>query len=489
MMAMSRLISALLIAAALGSFDVPVALAGPGTTAADGWQVLESHGGVRYRPVSERHWWPARTGIEIPTGSIVATGSSGFLIIARAGESITLQTNSRLELQGGPNGEQVQQEAGNARYRITRAPDRRFAVETPYLSLMVKGTVFDVGVSDQGAEVEVTQGRVRVDTPRGQTAELSPGQGARIAERADAGLELRAGPESPFAAAPPPGGSIAAAYLRDDGDSGTADRRHDTADQGAGQVPVDTPRGQVTARIARQSAPAATSAGSRLALRTAPEGPIEAAPAPSRPTAMATRDDGISSTDRPRRDAASQAVGRSDQASPGDLDGSGARGAGIEITADGVGVDGPGPQVAAVDPSQIPPVAGSAGVDPEPGPGRESVVAVVPRPRQSIAAAEAVADGSSPRRDAPDQASDRPDQASSGGGTGDRVAVGLLVLVLLAALVWWWRQRQTTVGSTDRGRWPWQRQRVDASPGAPSNAPSSTSMRDGTRRSTTYARL
>lgn len=472
-MAMSRLICPVLIAVALGSFDLPGALAGSGTTAAEGWQVLESHGGVRYLPATERHWWPARTGIEIPDGSVVATGRSGFLIIDRAGESITVHPQSRLELRGGPSGTEVQQTAGNLRYRITRTPDRRFAVETPYLSLMVKGTVFDVEVSDHGTEVDVTQGRVRVDTPRGQVAELIPGQSARIAEHAAAGLEFRVGPESPFEAAPPPGRSIAAVYTRADGDRGTAHRRRDTAHQAAarpemaddggaatgitqGQGRVDSARRPVTGNTPAQSVPTARSASAPHAL-----------------------------------DTASRPIGRSPQAFPGGDSGTDASGTGIEVTEGALSAGRSGEQIAEVTDGQSTTVARNADADPDSDTPRESAVAAAPPPSRSIADADARDDGKRTTDSQPGhvpEAAARSDRASSG-GTGDRVVWAVLVLLLLAGAFWRWRQRQTKVGNTDRGRWPWQRPRSGASPGALSSTPSAAAVRDGTRRSTTHARL
>ncbi len=269
---------------------MPAALAEPGTTA-PGWLVVESHGGVRHRPASTRQWWPAPTGTEIPAGSTVATGSSGFLIIDRSGDSITLRPNSRLELPSQLGDDQIHQATGNLRYRINRTPNRRFTVKTPYLSLLVKGTVFDVVVGDRGTEVEVTEGRVQVDTPSGQAALLTPGQSARIAPAADAPLEVRSAPESPFSITPPPGGSVAAGDSRGDGNSGAGRARpaatHQAADRSdraspGGGVGVEataggttgSPRRPVEVLITGQSAPPAGSAAIGAVFGIAPESPL-----------------------------------------------------------------------------------------------------------------------------------------------------------------------------------------------------------------------
>jgi hypothetical protein len=197
-----RWICALLLVVAVGALDAPAAAAAAtGETSA--WMVLEKHGRVRYRPQGERSWWTARTGEPIPAGSSIAADDNGFLIVARDGTSITVHPHGRLALPDASGDELVRQEAGNLRYRVARVPGQRFAVDTPYLSLVVKGTVFDVGIAPDSAEVEVTEGRVVVDTPAGQVAELTPGHGARVSAGGSRGLEVRAGPELGFAPASP----------------------------------------------------------------------------------------------------------------------------------------------------------------------------------------------------------------------------------------------------------------------------------------------
>ena len=420
MMALNRLISAFLIIVGL-SVAVPAALAEPEPAMADGWHVLESHGGVRFRPAREQHWWRARTGSKIPHGSIIATGSSGFLIIARAGESITVRPSSRVELPGEATGDQVRQVTGDLRYRITRMPDRRFAVETPYLSLLVKGTVFEVVVGDRGAEVQVTEGRVRVDAARGQVVELTPGQSARIASGAQADLEFRPEPESPFVAAPSSPGSIAAAYSNDDSGQATSDRRP-TAGQGARSDRIVPGRG------------AGGQPGSDAAVSRA----------------------------RSASDGAGGSAGPRDPAGGGS-------GIEIGISEGRLSVDIPTAQIGAVTPERDTMMARSARADLESGTApTSSFAAPLPEP-QRTAVAQSGDDaergvGDRPRAIA-DEPTNRVAQASAGDGRSSDALVWAVLVVLTVAL--WWRLRRSrhrqSFGPGAARQWPWQRSRLEPS--------------------------
>ncbi len=473
MMALSRLIFVLLIVAAFSGVAPRAVQAGPERAVAGGWEVLESHGGVRFRVADAPYWWPVRTGSKIPHGSTVATGSSGFLIIVRGGESITLRASSRAELPAENADDQVRQSAGDLRYRITRMPNRRFAVETPYLSLLVKGTVFDVAVSDRGAQVQVTEGRVRVDAPRGQVAELTPGQSARIAPGAQADLELRSAPDRPFVTAPSSRRSVPAAYTNDDRRRGTPERRP-SADQ----------------RPDRSDRPPPARVGS------------------SRPVG-----DAAAVSDSDASGGAGAPGRRRDPAHGG-----GSGGIGIGISDGHLWVDTSRAQAEAA-PHQDMRMARTAPADLEAGTVAEHAAEPAPLPARTSAAAQGSDDGErsagnrpyEAAREATDQpaqlpartaaapqgsddgersAGNRPYGAareatdrsvrSSGGGSRSIDAVAWAMLVVLAAALWWRLRRSQPPQSSGHGsarRWPWLRIRLDSSSssGAGSASPGSSS--------------
>jgi hypothetical protein len=451
MMAMIRLVSTLVIAAALGGAVVPAALAGP-EAVADGWQVLESHGGARFQPAGDQSWWPVRTGSRIPSGSMVATGSSGFLIIARAGESITVRPNSRVALPDEAT-DQVRQTTGDLRYRITRVPDRRFAVETPYLSLLVKGTVFEVSVGDRGAAVEVTEGRVRVDAVRGQAVELSPGQSARIAPGAQAELEFRAAPESPFVAAPASREAIAAAYTHHDRGRATGDRPSGAGQETHRSARADSGRGD-SGPAGSDAAPRGDHSASRIG---------ESA-GMSRPTGGDAAVDSV--------DGAPDGVG--DPAGAG-------RNSGVEIGffEGRIWIDAARAQIDEVTPRRDAIVrSAQAGLDL--GIGSEGSEAVpLPQPETVAVAQSDDAGDTSVRPPTTAEVSDRAVQASGGWRRSDAVAWAILLAV--AATLWWRLRRSPDRPSSGHGaswRWPWQRSSLAPSgSSAGSSNPGSASRR------------
>ena len=59
---------------------------------------------------------------------------------------------------------QLVEEAGNVVFMIKKMAMPHFAVQTPYLAAVVKGTTFSVSVDDKGASVHVLEGAVDVAT-------------------------------------------------------------------------------------------------------------------------------------------------------------------------------------------------------------------------------------------------------------------------------------------------------------------------------------
>jgi hypothetical protein len=73
------------------------------------------------------------------------------------------------------------QKIGTLLFKIERAPARRFAVDTPYLAAVVKGTTFTVTVRGDSGLVHVTEGAVLVASfGSRETALVTPGQTAQV---------------------------------------------------------------------------------------------------------------------------------------------------------------------------------------------------------------------------------------------------------------------------------------------------------------------
>jgi hypothetical protein len=166
------------------------------------WQVVEKHGGVRYRAPVASQWSEAAVGAELPFGSRIVTEANGWVLMRHPAGNLWAEPNARFVLPT-PDEARVRQEAGHLRYRVHKTEQQRFEVETPYASLVVKGTAFGVRVSDIEVTVDVAHGWVDVTNRAGARADLRAGQAARVSGGATPTLEVRPAPGQGFELVPP----------------------------------------------------------------------------------------------------------------------------------------------------------------------------------------------------------------------------------------------------------------------------------------------
>jgi FecR protein len=159
--------------------------------AAEGWRVQEQPAMLQYRLAESADWARASPGMELQPGTTVRAGSGRPAVLSQDGNSIVLRGGTELTLP--PTGtETVVQRLGSARYQIEPGSVADFLVETPYLVIGIKGTVFEVLVNEAGTKVGVSEGRVEVRTPDGRfRAELAPGQTARARAALGSALEVQ----------------------------------------------------------------------------------------------------------------------------------------------------------------------------------------------------------------------------------------------------------------------------------------------------------
>ena len=150
-----------------------------------GWRVTEAAGQVEVRRGAQA--MPARRGSALAPGDLVATGPNGRAVLVRNRDFVVVAPRSQVRVPGNAaeQGEggmiRMFQVAGSAQYRIERQARPHFAVRAPQLVALVKGTVFTVTVSDEGATVAVTEGRVEVASLSGLAREMvDPGFSAGI---------------------------------------------------------------------------------------------------------------------------------------------------------------------------------------------------------------------------------------------------------------------------------------------------------------------
>ncbi|MFQ5617585.1 MAG: FecR domain-containing protein, partial [Rhodospirillales bacterium] len=152
------------------------------------WTVTQTSGNVQYRMggTAPTGWQALPVGAVLGAAAEVRTGASSRALLTHRGTTLTVSPESALTLPGSerPKGVyRVFQSLGTLLYRIKEraAAMAAFEVETPYLVAVVKGTVFTVNASADGAAVHLTEGIVDVQpTLGGIGATLTPGRTARI---------------------------------------------------------------------------------------------------------------------------------------------------------------------------------------------------------------------------------------------------------------------------------------------------------------------
>ena len=156
---------------------------------ADDWTASKLRGLVFVNDLAgDNKWVPLARGEVIADTRYVRTMTSGHLELTRGTETIELDPNTQLRIldRNGQHFTTVMQDYG----QVTIAADvenvKHFAIETPYLVAVVKGTQFTVTSDDHGSIVKVKRGLVgvtdklshkRVDVPAGQQlSDSSAGQ-------------------------------------------------------------------------------------------------------------------------------------------------------------------------------------------------------------------------------------------------------------------------------------------------------------------------
>ena len=133
-----------------------------------GWRVVERLGEARYLAPSMTGWDEVVPGGMVPAGSQITTGIGGRLIVTHGDDQLSAGTGSRFILPGWEPGGSMRQTAGRLRYRIDGDNPAEFAIETPFLEVLVGDAVLDVTVGDSATEVAVVSGHVRLKTLDGE---------------------------------------------------------------------------------------------------------------------------------------------------------------------------------------------------------------------------------------------------------------------------------------------------------------------------------
>lgn len=150
----------------------PAAAAG-----ADRWLVTQLSGDARVvhpglHPVS------LKTNAEIAAGDVLITGATGRATLAHGADYIVVAPNSELRLPTAPEPSgftHVIQKLGTMLFKVKHTGIPHFAVDTPMLAAVVKGTTFTVVVDQNRSAVQVIQGKVQVIAMDGGMSQMVEG--------------------------------------------------------------------------------------------------------------------------------------------------------------------------------------------------------------------------------------------------------------------------------------------------------------------------
>jgi hypothetical protein len=127
-------------------------------------------------------------------GDSIQTGSNGRVLLKRGKETILVSPNSSIGLPKENEGNlstTILQQAGSIIVDVEKRNENHFAVETPSLVAVVKGTQFRVSIEKGETSVDVLRGKVEVaDFKTGQFAYVLPGQHAKVFSGGASGLKL-----------------------------------------------------------------------------------------------------------------------------------------------------------------------------------------------------------------------------------------------------------------------------------------------------------
>ena len=148
-----------------------------GNSKSDMWIVSQRSGDAR---VVHRGIQPAslKVNSSLAPGDVVITGATGRATLARGSDYIVIAPRSELRL---PASEQasgftrVVQQLGTMLFKVKHTGVPHFAVDTPMLAAVVKGTTFTVVVDQDRSAVQVIEGAVQVTATEGGMQQLVEG--------------------------------------------------------------------------------------------------------------------------------------------------------------------------------------------------------------------------------------------------------------------------------------------------------------------------
>jgi hypothetical protein len=165
------------------SLAIIVAVFIPSAGLADDWVAVKLRGHVLQLVANQ--WEPLERGDIVSDDRVIRTLRDGRVEFQRDKETISLAADTQIQIRdrSGQKYTTVKQHFGQVEVEAEVRNVQHFAIDTPYLAAVVKGTRFVVTSGEDGASVKVKRGLVSVgaagtdahaDIPAGQTANVRP---------------------------------------------------------------------------------------------------------------------------------------------------------------------------------------------------------------------------------------------------------------------------------------------------------------------------
>jgi len=158
----------------------------PGAALADDWVAAKLRG--RVFQLVEGQWQVLERGDIVPDDRVLRTTAGGRVQLNRGKETIDLGANTQIQIidRAGRQFTNVTQYFGRVEIEAEVQNVEHFAVNTPFMAAVVKGTKFVVESGKQGSKVDVLRGRVAVESElTHSTTTIAAGQSASASGSAE----------------------------------------------------------------------------------------------------------------------------------------------------------------------------------------------------------------------------------------------------------------------------------------------------------------
>ena len=189
------------------------------------WRIVKISGDVRVHG-ADQQWAKAKAGQTLKSGDSVWTGRASRAQLSTSEGTVLLKSRSLVKVPTRklPSGMTVLfQGQGEVTAKVRKKKEHHFAVQTPYLAAVVKGTEFTVNNRSGRSRLSVSEGVVgAVEVATGGQLDVGAGEGATVSETPGslrAALSPRGGGANLGNDDDPPGGGMSERQLAQSGGS------------------------------------------------------------------------------------------------------------------------------------------------------------------------------------------------------------------------------------------------------------------------------